>query len=58
MTSCLPVKIIDAKIIVTTIFSDRTGRADGRPGPYRPLIVTERSITSDHHHHQQQQHFL
>ena len=49
MPSCLPVKIIDAKFNVTTIFPDRTGRAgraDGRPGPYRPQIVTERSIIS------------
>ena len=44
MPSCLPVNIIDAKFNVATIFPDRTGRADGRPGPYRPLIVTERII--------------
>ena len=45
MHSCLPVNIIDAKFNFTTIFPDRTGRAYGRSGPYRPLIVTERSIT-------------
>jgi hypothetical protein len=46
MPSCLPVKIIDAKCNVTTMFPDRTDRADGRSDPYRPLIVTERSIIS------------
>jgi len=33
MPSCLPAKIIVAKFNVTTIFPERTGRADGWAGP-------------------------
>ena len=49
-SECLPVKIIDAKFNLTTIFPDRTGRAGpGRAGPtaarpVQPSDRTERSI--------------
>jgi hypothetical protein len=45
MPSCLPVKIIDAKFnVITYSRTEQAGPGRRAPGPYKPLIVTERSI--------------